>query len=259
MILQYHGAPINCREVNDQIKEWGQKMIESKRHELVYKFFDKSLQRLDDPMVTKTSQNFSLNIDKLNSSKYLSRYKRLWSIILQQNKRRFSETRAAASMITGQNGFTMIEVIIVLILFSIFSAMAVCSTSGLADAAFKAGVPLKVTAHLRYVQARNMGDQVNRYYIAFYGSTYRMKKYNLLSGGGSVTMALPGETDATITLGEGITITPRNIGFDMDGTPLTGNDPGSMSIFSYPGKLGLSGCNVNLLINNRGRIYSEKI
>ncbi|MFH1153087.1 MAG: prepilin-type N-terminal cleavage/methylation domain-containing protein [Pseudomonadota bacterium] len=149
-------------------------------------------------------------------------------------------------------GFTLLEIVAVLVLLGILTAVAMTGTTDLTDDAFKAGEPERAKAHLRYAQARAMSDQTGRYFIDFTGNSYCLKRYDFKTRACS-TLPLPGEAGQTVTLQGGITLAvDRKIGFSGLGTPLSGS-PGSMTDFT--GALAFNGTDTSIKINKSGYIH----
>jgi len=150
----------------------------------------------------------------------------------------------------------MIEIVAVLILISIVAVFVVGRLVGVTDAAVRVGVPRKVMAHLRYVQSRAMGDHACRYYIAFTGTTYSLKKIDLESeNGATATLILPGESSTVVTLEGDVTIS-EIIGIDAHGSWLRGSDPAGIGAFAFKDrKLFVGG--ITLILGKNGYIGYE--
>lgn len=121
----------------------------------------------------------------------------------------------------NKSGFTMIEMIAVLVMIGILSAIAIVrisSTSSSAD--FKSQLEA-IKGHLRYAQMRAL-DTDGIWGINFTSAT----TYYLFHGDGSTApVMLPGESNATVNLTQkksALTITPPaggRVTFDADGSP----------------------------------------
>jgi prepilin-type N-terminal cleavage/methylation domain-containing protein len=126
-----------------------------------------------------------------------------------------------ARQIGGKTGFTMIEIVAVLLILGIITAVVV---SRMADTtAYDLSSQMEVLkAHLRLAQSRAMGSS-SPWGINFATST----TYYLFQGTGSTTPVLIlGEDNATVDLTikkSGLTIgsTPQRITFDAYGSPGT--------------------------------------
>lgn len=127
----------------------------------------------------------------------------------------------------GKDGFTMIEVIAVLVILGILSAVVAVKMSGTSAVDLASQVEA-VKGHLRYAQTRAMNSNMVVWGINFNSTT----SYYLFQGVGSTTaVQLPGEASATISLTakkSELTITPVRVTFnefgspcDASGTPLT--------------------------------------
>jgi prepilin-type N-terminal cleavage/methylation domain-containing protein len=118
----------------------------------------------------------------------------------------------------GQGGFTMIEVVAVLVIIGIVSAVAAVRMSGTSSYDLASQVEV-VKGHLRYAQTRAMNSNLVVWGINFNSTT----TYYLFQGVGSTTpVLLPGEDSATISLTakkSALTITPVRITFNEFGSP----------------------------------------
>ncbi len=115
-----------------------------------------------------------------------------------------------------QNGFTLIEIIAVLILLAIVAAVATFA-GGTADTKVAAATAL-MKSHLRFAQVRAMND-TNTWGIGL-GST----SYTLQTGGTTAAINLPGTDSPTMNLASGLTLSvnPSSITavtFDSWGSP----------------------------------------
>ncbi|MBA4395898.1 MAG: hypothetical protein C0394_00690 [Syntrophus sp. (in: bacteria)] len=118
-----------------------------------------------------------------------------------------------------ERGFTMIEIIIVLVLLAIASAVVVSRMGDTRDYDLASQVEV-VKAHLRLAQSRAMSSS-SIWGIDFDSPT----TYYLFQGAGSTTpVQLLGEDHATVSLtakNSGLTIIPVRVTFDADGSPGT--------------------------------------
>lgn len=106
----------------------------------------------------------------------------------------------------ASSGFTAIEIIAVLVIVGILSAVAVSRLTGHSDAEdLAAANTLKV--HLRYAQLRAMGD------IVPWGIRFNGDSYTLLKGGEATPVNLPGENNTEKAL-ENLTESPDEIWFE---------------------------------------------
>ncbi len=117
-------------------------------------------------------------------------------------------------------GFTLIEVVAVLIILGIVSAVAVSRMSNMDDYDLASQVEV-VKNHMRYAQSRAMAGS-SEWGIHFTSAT----TYYLFEGVGSTTqISLPGENSATVNLtakNSKLTITvpnPDRVTFDGFGSP----------------------------------------
>jgi prepilin-type N-terminal cleavage/methylation domain-containing protein len=120
----------------------------------------------------------------------------------------------------NDRGFTLIEIIAVLIILAIISAVAVPRIIGTSDSDLSSQVEV-VKNHIRYAQTRAMNTDA-QWGINFSSAT----TYYLFQGVGSTTpVLLPGEDNATVNLTtkkSALTITPPTGGsvtFDSYGSP----------------------------------------
>ena len=113
-----------------------------------------------------------------------------------------------------QRGFTMIEVIAVLVIIAVLAAVAVSRISSTQDiSAMTESEILK--SHLRYVQMRSLSD------IGTWGMSFNGSSYTALQDGNPATINLPNESSATHTLPTGITVSGSTVTFDKWGSPGT--------------------------------------
>ena len=115
---------------------------------------------------------------------------------------------------TRRAGFTMIEVIVVLVILSIVAAVAIAKAPSLHiyQVAPEAEV---IKGHLRYAQTRAM-DTSTVWGINFAAGSYTL--FNNISGSNPL---LPGVNSATATLTAGMSISTGIVSFDTWGTPYT--------------------------------------
>lgn len=114
-----------------------------------------------------------------------------------------------------ERGFTMLEVIAVLVLLGILSAMAIGKIGGTRGEARAVADTLKT--HLRQAQIRAMHSDLT-WGIQATSSSYWL--FSLKKDDGTVTKAIfLGENSDTITLPTGVTVTSFTLSFDEWGTP----------------------------------------
>lgn len=122
--------------------------------------------------------------------------------------------------IDGNKGFTIIEIIAVLIIIGILSVIVMMRGSGTEEAQLQAEVDT-LKSHLRYAQYRAMNDiPPIKWGIQISGSSYSLVR-NQNGDGTSFDspFILPGESSATHTFGAPVTATAINILFDEWGSP----------------------------------------
>ncbi len=116
------------------------------------------------------------------------------------------------------HGFTLIEIIAVLVIIGIMSAVAITIFSSLDKYKLASEVEILKT-HLRYAQSRAMNDNVS-WGIYFIDN----KHYTLQRNGEEISNpSLPNENSATHKLQDGVTKTggSANVTFDIWGSPGT--------------------------------------
>lgn len=121
---------------------------------------------------------------------------------------------------TDHNGFTMLEVIVVVLLISIVAAFVVVrgSSKTAYDLASEAEI---LKGHLRYAQYRAMSD------IESWGLSISANGYHLLKNKEPATDTLPNESGPSHALPSGITITTgagTMIHFNERGSPVGDGD-----------------------------------
>ena len=113
----------------------------------------------------------------------------------------------------------MIEVIAVLVILGIISAVVMVKVSSIIDESNLNSEGDVIKGHLRYAQALSMNNTLN------WGITFSGGSYTIFTNP-STTVELPGGTGnpgalATATLPSGMTITTGTVSFDSWGTPYT--------------------------------------
>ena len=116
-------------------------------------------------------------------------------------------------------GFTLIEVVAVLVLLGIVAAVAVARFAGNNAAAVAEAEILK--SHLRYAQLRAMGD-IYPWTVTVGGGSYALSTTNPSIG----TPTLPGESGATHSYADGVTASGGTFPFDWRGQPTAGGGAG---------------------------------
>ncbi|MBG3875634.1 type II secretion system protein [Desulfovibrio oxamicus] len=116
----------------------------------------------------------------------------------------------------GQRGFTMLEVVAVLVLIGIMAAIAMDRFFDL-SAGELGGMQDQVRSHLAYARTRSMNaDEI--FGVQIRGTT----TYSIFRGGNTATLVtLPGEAGGVITLPQGANFTTATtiISFDRWGRP----------------------------------------
>jgi prepilin-type N-terminal cleavage/methylation domain-containing protein len=115
----------------------------------------------------------------------------------------------------GMRGFTTVEVITVLVIISILSAVAVTRIVTPRSFSLAAEADI-VKTHLRYVHFRALSD-VGTWGVSFAGSSYTVMRDGSIAG-----YRLPNEDSPTHTFPSGITTTEAVVTFDEWGTPVDG-------------------------------------
>jgi prepilin-type N-terminal cleavage/methylation domain-containing protein len=130
---------------------------------------------------------------------------------MRQTSPRATERTDAAK---GPDGFTMIEVLAVLLVLAVVLTVILSRTPSIERDAFAQAAVIR--AHLRFAQSLAMGNNTERW-----GITFTPHSYTLLQNGSPAGIPLPNDTSATHNLPNGVTIT-NGIGpvtFDEWGSP----------------------------------------
>ncbi|MCG6537191.1 MAG: type II secretion system GspH family protein [Syntrophales bacterium LBB04] len=129
--------------------------------------------------------------------------------------KRFSRTA------TGSRGFTMVEVIAVLVIIGIISAVAFSRVRSTDHDLFSQADIMK--AHLRFAQLKALQDDTGSWQIAFNDSSSYTLNYSAAGAGGPYTGAtinLPSESSNSHSFPSGITVSATSpVTFDPWGSP----------------------------------------
>ncbi|MFW6011015.1 MAG: pilus assembly FimT family protein [Desulfosalsimonas sp.] len=117
--------------------------------------------------------------------------------------------KEALAFCTSGSGFTILELVAVLLILGIITAVAISKYSDTNTTDIAAANTFK--SHLRYAHLRAMGDTVS------WGIEIETTAYTLQKNGSKAQVNLPGEDSAKRTL-EGTTISPK---IDTDKDPVT--------------------------------------
>jgi MSHA pilin protein MshC len=111
----------------------------------------------------------------------------------------------------SESGFTLVEVITVILLIAVVGAVAIMSgTSGNTDTSARSD---QLKTHLRYAQSRAMNSDMG-WGVQFVGTAYTL--YRLDGAGVKTSVAFPGESGTTVSLPVSIT---GIVQFDSWGRP----------------------------------------
>jgi len=125
------------------------------------------------------------------------------------------EAKEKTAFFSSQSGFTILELVAVLLIIGIFAAVAISRYADANEADLAAADTLK--AHLRYAHLRAMGDTVP------WSIKINTNSYTLQRNGNAVN--LPGENSATKTFENISGISGPNIYFSSGrGIPVDSND-----------------------------------
>ncbi|MDP2645546.1 MAG: type II secretion system protein [Desulfobacterales bacterium] len=119
----------------------------------------------------------------------------------------------------NNSGFTLVEVIAVLVVIGIVAAFAVSSALLFLSSYKLATEDAILRMHLRYVQYRALSDDLS------WGMSFTGSSYTSLRNGNTSPYNLPNEAGATHTLASGVSFspTPGNVIFDKWGSPGANN------------------------------------
>ncbi len=113
-----------------------------------------------------------------------------------------------------QAGFTMVEVIAVLIIIAIIAAVAIAKMSSTNSISVTSEAATLKT-HLRFAQIKALGDVSPN----TWGIQVNNTSYQLLNNAAAANIILPAETSNTHTFPGGVNATPTTITFDNFGNP----------------------------------------
>lgn len=126
-----------------------------------------------------------------------------------------------------ERGFTMLEIIAVLVLLGILSAMAIGKVGGTRGEARAVADTLKT--HLRQAQIRAMHSDTS------WGIRSTGSAYWLFSDGNTANKAIfLGENADTVSLTAGVGVTSFTLSFDDWGAPYNGDDPDTGALLATP-------------------------
>ena len=116
--------------------------------------------------------------------------------------------------VKNYQGFTLIEVVAVLVMISIITAVAMVKSSNIIDNSQGESSASVIKSHLRYAQIKAI-ENINTWGIQFSGSSYSLFEW----GGASATVHnFPGEDSSSVPLPDGVSIT-QTVSFDDWGRP----------------------------------------
>ncbi|HXW69202.1 MAG TPA: prepilin-type N-terminal cleavage/methylation domain-containing protein [Dissulfurispiraceae bacterium] len=117
------------------------------------------------------------------------------------------------------NGFTLLEVIAVLLIIAIIVAVALIKGSASSTNSISVvSEAATLKAHLRFAQVKALGD-VPQTNTLGWGIQVNGSSYQILNNGSPWSLNLPGETSNTHTFAGGVTATPITVTFDRFGNP----------------------------------------
>jgi prepilin-type N-terminal cleavage/methylation domain-containing protein len=115
----------------------------------------------------------------------------------------------------NSSGFTLLEVIAVLIIIAIVTAVAVSrSMSTQNDLIQQVDI---VKTHLRFAQLKALNDDVYTWSITFTPNAYNLS--NTCTGSTCPSSTLPSESSSSHTFPSGVTATSATVTFDRWGSP----------------------------------------
>lgn len=118
---------------------------------------------------------------------------------------------------TCNEGFTLVEVIVILIIIGIITAVAINRVISTQHELISEVDTVK--SHLRYVQVKALNDDTGTWGISFSANSYTLQ-YN----GAAAAIHLPSEDSNTHTYSSGVTMTtPGTVTYNSWGSPGTSN------------------------------------
>lgn len=126
-------------------------------------------------------------------------------------------TRISRASLTGQRGFTLIEIVAVLVIFAVITALATERFFG-QRAGETTAIAAEIRSQLRYARTRSMSSDDIWGVRILSATTYAVFRTRT---GVTTNIVLPGEGNAVITVAEGATLSPTTaiIAFDTWGRP----------------------------------------
>ena len=134
-----------------------------------------------------------------------------------------------------KNGFTMLEILAVLLVIGIISAIVISRASSTTAYSLDAEVQI-IKSHLRHAQVRALSDDVT------WGIAFSSNSYTLRRDGVAATANLPNENGVTHNLAKGVIITSGA------GSTVTFNNIGSPGSTTATLTLSASGQTQNIII-----------
>ena len=116
------------------------------------------------------------------------------------------------------HGFTMLEIIAVLLIMAIVTVVAVSKVASTSEYELKSQTAV-IKGHLRYAQIRAIKSN-GQWGICCDGSSYWLFR----NGSTTVKVILPGENSDTVTLPSGVTVSTETVSFDDWGSPYANAD-----------------------------------
>lgn len=124
------------------------------------------------------------------------------------------------------SGFTLIEIITVLVLLGIMATVIASGIGNIGSEAEKIGEIARIKTHLRFAQARSMAESGMFYGLEFNGDNYACYGFTALPSGLTAgkdgkLVRLPGEEADRVQLKSGLSIKLQHlICFNMLGVPM---------------------------------------